>query len=200
MTKYFSRSLVLLMALGAALTMQAAVIGGNAVISRPFVDGFANWSVLDRNAPITTSASINQWQVYAANTGQVELLIYRSTGVNTYSLVGNSTLQTPTVGLNTFTLASPISVLAGDVVGLFFPGQSSVVYTLDPPGSNAFGNLTGKVLYTNNNAGFVNNTNFVDSTNRTYSVLVGTNLIPEPATLTLFGGGLLAFALIKRRR
>jgi hypothetical protein len=65
-----------------------------------------------------------------------------------------------------------IRVQAGDFVGVYYPGVGSVAYTLDPPGlfNFGFGNLTGTVLSTNNNTWIGNETNFITSSNRHYSI------------------------------
>lgn len=83
-----------------AVAAQASPIsGGNPVVSRPSLDGFSNFSILDRNHPIDGNGLITQWQIFAGNTNPVELLIYRPTGVNAYALIGNSTLQAPTANM-----------------------------------------------------------------------------------------------------
>src|SRR5262245_60111983 len=85
-----------------AVAQAAGLMGGNPVIPRPLVDTFTDFTVLDRNNPINATGTVTSWDIFAANTGQVELVIFRSTGVNTYAIVGTSALETPTLGLNTF--------------------------------------------------------------------------------------------------
>jgi PEP-CTERM motif len=106
-----------------------------------------------------------------------------------WSVIGAST---PTLGLNTFILTSPIAVNAGDLVGYYTQGAGVAEFDLNPPGSFAFGNLSGKMLFTGNNSGLANATNFVDSSNRTYSIdVVGTAgiAVPDPSTLVLLSVG-----------
>jgi hypothetical protein len=176
----------------AARPASAGLMGGNAVIPRgSILDQFTNFSIVDKNVPINATGSVSQWSIFAGATTPVELLIYRQSG-SAYSLVGSSPLVTPTLGLNTFILTSPIAVNAGDLVGYYTQGAGVAEFDLNPPGSFAFGNLSGTMLFTGNNSGLANATNFVDSSNRTYSIdVVGTAgiAVPDPSTLVLLSVG-----------
>lgn len=174
------------------------IVGGNSTVSRSHTDTFSNFEVLDRNNPINGAGQIIQWQVFAASALPVELLLYHPTGVNSYSLIGNSAVMTPVAGVNTFALAAPIPVLAGDVVGLYFASRGSVPFDLSGPFN--LGNLSGTILFTANNSGVGNAAAFIDSSNRTYSVSVSGNAVPEPSTITLSAGCLLALFVGSWRR
>ena len=145
-----------------------SLVGGNAVIDRTFVDSFDNFSLVDTNNPINMNGQVTAFEVFAGTTQPVTLVIYRQTGPGpVFSVVGTSGQETPILGFNQFQLTTPIQVQAGDFVGLV---NSSVEFDLDPPGLFSLGNLSGTMLFSNNNAGLT--TNFVGSSNRTYSVRV----------------------------
>jgi hypothetical protein len=172
-----------------------AIVGGNPVISQPNVDTFQNFAVLDKNNPISGTGDLMQWQIYAGAVEPVELLIYASTGPNTYAVIGSSVSEIPVLGLNTFTLSTPIAVQAGDFVGLFFSNTGSVDFA---PLVGNLGNLSGSLLFTGDNSG--STTNFVNSTTRTYSVDVSGITTPEPSNLALAAAALLALAWAARNR
>lgn len=193
-----SRLFLCALLLFSAAANAGPLTGGNALISRDIVDSRSNFTVLDRNNTISGSGQLTEWQVFAANDGPVALMVFRSTGTNTYSLVGSSALETPTANaVNTFALSAPIGVQAGDAIGLYFGSPSSVPFTLDPPGRFNFGSdLSGTVLFSADQSG--KSTQFLGSSNRTYSVAV--NGVPEPATGALAGLALVAAVALRRRR
>jgi hypothetical protein len=182
--------------LGMAVLAQssfAAITGGNAAITRAFNDVPTDFSVIDLNTPISGAGQITQWQIFAANTNAVALLLYHPAGGGVYNLLGQSPQATPVAGVNNFTLTTPITVQAGDVVGLFFPGTASVPFDLTGP--LLLGNLTGSALLTATGTGISIPTN---SSQRVYSVNVTGNLIsatpvPPSVMLTLVGLAMLAF-------
>lgn len=191
-TSLFSIASVL--ALSAGLAQADTIVGGNAAIARTNVDGFSNFSIIDRNAPITTTGALSSWSVYAGNTGSVALLIYRFDG-SQYSIVNSSAMQTPVAGLNTFSLGAGFNVQAGDFVGLHLGTPSSVMFD----GSGAANSMS----YSNNNAGMT--AVFIGSTSRTYSVNVSMAdsapaTVPEPAVLSVYGAGFAGLGLLVARR
>lgn len=182
--------------LGMAVLAQssfAAITGGNAAITRAFNDVPTDFAVIDLNTPINGAGQITQWQIYAANTNPVALLLYHPAGGSTYTLLGQSAQATPVAGVNNFTLGTPITVQAGDVVGLFFPGTASVPFDLTGP--LLLGNLTGTALLTTSGTGI---STFTDSSQRVYSVNVTGNLlsatpVPPSVMLMLVGLAMLGF-------
>ena len=179
---------------GAITPVAAATIsGGNPVIARSYSDGYHNFSILDGNNPIDGTGNLTSWSIYASpDASAVSLLIYRHAGLG-YTLVRSSGLETPAAaGLQTFALPSGFSVQAGDLLGLYFQGFGSTVFDF-PTG--------GPMLYTDNDAGFGNATNFVGNSDRIYSVSV-TGGVPEAATwmLMLIGFGGMGVALRSQRR
>ena len=182
--------------LGIAVLAQssfAAITGGNAAISRAFNDVPTDFAIVDLNNPINGPGQITQWQIYAANTNPVALLLYHPAGGSTYTLLGQSAQVTPILGVNNLTLGTPITVQAGDVVGLFFPGTASVPFDLTGP--LTLGNLSGSVLLTGSGAGIGP---FTNSSQRVYSVNVTGNLlsatpVPPSVMLTLVGLAMLGF-------
>lgn len=161
----------------------ALVVGGNDTIDRTFIDEFVNFTVLDRNRPISTNGTVTAWEIYARDSlglplDPLQLAIFRQTGPTSFVIVGTSDLSTPVVvGVNTFTLGSPIAVQAGDFVGLRYAGRASVPYQLDPPSfSFSRGDLSGTMLFTGHNSGLTNF--FLGSSDRTYSIRVIGEAVP----------------------
>jgi hypothetical protein len=159
--------------------------GGNAITSRPLLDFFRNFSIVDKNNAINLTGEVTSWDIYAGATTPVELEIFRQTGPTSYILVGSGPLVTPVLGANHFDLPTPISVQAGDLVGYYTQDAGVAEYQLDAPGVNNFGpgNLTGTMLFTADNSG--PGANFFESSNRTYSIDVTGIAAPAPGGMIL---------------
>ncbi|RMG76803.1 MAG: hypothetical protein D6711_03080, partial [Chloroflexi bacterium] len=155
--------------IGLEIVQAQGLVGGNDVIDRPVVDTYDNFSMIDTHNPINMDGQVTAFEVFVGTTEPVTLVIYRQTGPGPdFSIVGTSEQKTPTsVGFNQFQLTTPIQVQAGDLVGLV---NSSVKFTMDPPHNPDFGDLSGTMLFSSNGAGLT--TNFIGSSNRTYSVRV----------------------------
>jgi hypothetical protein len=151
----------------------SSIVGGNVIVNRALIDGFTNFYILDTNHPFDAAGQVTNWEIFAANTNSVQLVIYREEG-GQFSEVGRSPIEVPQSGYNLFELdkGSQIDVQAGDCVGIYHPQRGSVVYTQDPPGASNFGfdNFEGTVLLTNLNA--ASSTAFLSSSNRRYSIRV----------------------------
>jgi len=160
---------LVLMVLGGVSAAAADTVAGNRVIDRPNVDSWTNIYLVDKNHPSNAAGNVNRWEVWAKNTNQVQLVIYRYN--NGWSVVGNSDVVTPNTGHNVFSLTNPIAVQAGDYVGLHFPGAGPVAFSVNGDLSLGEGNMTGSVLQTNQGGG---QTDFAISSNRVYSVRAST--------------------------
>ena len=183
--------------IGIGIAQAQSFVGGNAVINRLDVDGFNNFYLVDTNNPINVNGQVTAFEVFAGTTQPVTLVVYRQTGPDpVFSVVGTSGQKTPVVGFNQLPLATPIQVKAGDFVGLL---NSSVKFTLDPPGISNFGNLSGTMLFSNNNVGnppsHTNATNFSGSSNRTYSVRV-IGAVPATPISSVTACGLIAIVFL----
>jgi|GEM_PF-1916036 len=146
-----------------------AIIGGNEVKSRGVSDIATNFYIVDTNNPFNSNGEVNTWEIWADKTTPVQLIIYRK-DAGSWSVVGKSDVKTPVVGLNQFSLSTPITVKKGDYVGFYSPQAGSVSFnrkTEQEPW--ALGNLSGSILFTASGA---NATAFSNSCNRTYSLTV----------------------------
>ncbi|MBE9058362.1 LamG-like jellyroll fold domain-containing protein, partial [Sphaerospermopsis sp. LEGE 08334] len=147
----------------------ADLTGGNELKSRGVCDTRTNFYLVDTNNPININGNINGWEVWADTIAPLQLIIYRKDG-SSWSVVDKSDTKTPVVGLNQFSLSTPMTVKQGDFVGIYYPGGGSVSFnrTTDKEAWD-LGNLTGKVLFTTTGAGA---TAFSGSSNRVYSIRV----------------------------
>ena len=164
----------------------ADLTGGNELKSRGVCDTRTNFYLVDTNNPININGDINGWEIWADTTAPLQLIIYRKDG-SSWSVVGKSDMKTPVVGLNQFSLSTPMTVKQGDFVGIYYPGGGSVSFNLttDKEASD-LGNLTSKVLFTNTGAGA---TAFSGSSNRVYSIRVkGVAQVIQPTSEKIIPG------------
>ncbi len=141
-------------------------IGGNAIVDRHLVDLRQGFYLLDTNQPFRGKGRLTHWEIFSETTNPVQLVVYRQVG-GVFFVVGVSAVEIPTVGYNLFTLKERIAVDRGDFIGMFHPSTGSVSFTIDSPGTDDFGDLTGTVLFTDQGGGA---TNFTGSSNRRYSI------------------------------
>jgi hypothetical protein len=88
--------------------------------------------------PTPPVGPLSRWQVYVngANPGEpVTLVVLRSTGPNTYTVVGTDTQAIPSSPppslIATFTVPAPIAVSGGEILALYSPGSTFVCYFHD---------------------------------------------------------------------
>ena len=112
-----------------------ALVAGNPAIPRPSTDSWDNFSLVDMNNPFPADGEVKVWEVYVNTTEPVQLVIYRVTAdPSQFSIVGTSERVIPaSAGFNQFFLAEPISVQAGDFVGLV---NSGTAFTYGGTGSS----------------------------------------------------------------
>jgi len=91
------------------------------------------WGVLagqtDSTYVVPAGASeVTSWSTQAgADGGLMALVIFRAGAVGSYTVVGVSPVESLAVGtLNMFTLASPVSVQAGDILGMYESGADCI--------------------------------------------------------------------------
>ena len=145
------------------------ITGGNSPSKYGIADTRTNYYLVDTNKPINGNGEITGWNIWAENTSPVQLIIYRKEA-NTWSVVGKSEVKTPVIGLNEFSLTTPIKVNQGDFVGIYYPQAGSISYDKN---TAPLGNLSGKVLFTSSGA---TATAFSDSVDRIYSLSVKGNV------------------------
>jgi hypothetical protein len=166
-----SIALALGLVAGTAWAQHISTIGGNPVVERAFNDTIGHSFVMDTNRPFTAGGRLTHWEIYAANTYTVQLVIYRQKG-GSFIEVGRSEVVTPVVGYNLFKLGDPeIRVQAGDFVGVYYPEAAGgpVSFSVDPVGSGptSVGSLARTAVFA-----FLttNSTAFVASQDRHYSL------------------------------
>ncbi|MDP6346664.1 MAG: hypothetical protein QF491_24245, partial [Alphaproteobacteria bacterium] len=112
--------------------LASTILGGNDVIARPYLDGADGVLFFDLNGRISGNGEIDSWSIYAnATGGEVKLLIYRDNGAN-WDFVGESGLEAVnSLGVNTFALASPITVETDDIIAWWYPEptQPSIAFS-----------------------------------------------------------------------
>jgi len=147
------------------------ITGGNTPTKYGISDSKTNFYLVDTNNPITGKGELTGWNIWAEKTLPVQLIIYRKEA-NAWSIVGKSKLETPVVGSNEFSLATPIKVQQGDFIGIYYPQAGSISFFKDKKSPWNLGNLNGKVLFTGSGADSIA---FSNSCDRIYSLTVQGN-------------------------
>ena len=140
-------------------------IYGSSLIYRSELDTAADTTSFDTSHPIGQSGSVIKVEIYARSTNPFKLKIFRETPTGVFTQVGESEMfYPPSTGVQLFTLANPISVQAGDLIGWYIPSTGTMPFSYNE-GSNfswAWGDQATITL----------GGNLVSSVDRTYSIRV----------------------------
>jgi hypothetical protein len=126
----------------------ASSIGaGNDATSRPHLDSRNNFTIIDKNHPVSDDGALNAFKYYAGNTNSFRFVIVDGSNVVKYV----SPQVTPSAtGVGTFMPSSPVSVQKDWNIGLYFPSTGTVPfeavgtsapYTLANSGQPAVGGI-----------------------------------------------------------
>lgn len=174
-----------------------AVTVGNDAIDRAISDAFSNFAalLLDHTFP---EGTINEWEVFAANSGELGLLVLSDQGGSNYRIEG-ADVRTVAAGLNQFSGTS-IEVESGEFLGIYM-SDAKVDFDIEA-GSNA--------LFSNNGAlsggpsvgdiFFFQSFEEVFSPHRTYSINATVAAVPLPETLPIVVAVLLTGGLFRISR
>ncbi|MEQ8803634.1 MAG: PEP-CTERM sorting domain-containing protein [Haliea sp.] len=181
-------------------TFASASIIGNPVVDRANADQWSNFIVALTSQTFTHPGTVGNWSVWAANSGNLGLLVLEDLGSNSYSVKG-ADQRTVSAGLNTFAFtpnSGSASVQAGWLLGLWIgsakvdysSGGQSVAWCSQSGCSNELPVAGGDTL-TLGSASVPGS-----GGGATYSVQAS---VPEPGSLALFGLGLLGLAMGRKR-
>ena len=195
------RSVVTLFVLFALLlgcvraSFASVLVNGEPLQNYGNADSWNGWVELDTGIPFTFASTLTSWGIYAEGAGAIELLILQQSG-SVYNVVGQSAVVNAVAGVNDFSLATPVSVQAGDYLGWW---QASPTSILSFGGGGPLVYATANGSYPSAAPSSFSTGSIAWSGNRTYAIAV---FAPEPsgiATETAFFA-LAALCLGWRRR
>ncbi|MEM6678099.1 MAG: VPLPA-CTERM sorting domain-containing protein [Pseudomonadota bacterium] len=183
-----------------SVSLASAVTIGNAPIDRGNQDGRQNLVIITGTI-IPEAGTITEWSTYirrreggASADTEIGLLILRDDGLD-YELLAIDE-QNAVLGLNTFTPGTPLTVEAGDRLGVWITDHK-VSYAPDGGPDLAQTAADSFVLPPVVGSQIVINNAF--NPGRTYSLSAALH-VPLPASLPLVLAGLGAFALLRGRQ
>lgn len=113
------------------------VLAGNDIVDHEALDTRVSFYMADSARPIKEDGQITRWRIFSRNANPLKLVIYRPEGT-TFSVVGYSPVTTPKAGINEFTLAAPIQVQKGDLIGWYYIGAACIPFTAGPEGGSYY--------------------------------------------------------------
>jgi hypothetical protein len=138
--------LLLVAVLGFVVAAAASASSGTTIgqtFSGSFNCGGGTWYFDTDSAyvvPSGTNWNVTSWSTQAgADGGSMALMVFRDLGSGSYEVVGESLVEALTANAqNTFTLATPIAVQAGDLLGMYEDNADCG----NPGGGAIFGNVS----------------------------------------------------------
>jgi len=136
------------------------VVIGNSTVLRSQIDGASNFTVIDTNNLADSAGQITSFGYYAANTNPFRFVVVNSSNVVQYV---SPQITPSSIGVNTYTPSSPITIGSGYKVGLYFASTGTIPY--ENTGASASWTTTGS----SGVPGAGTTLSFAGSGNRTYS-------------------------------